>query len=536
MKSLQSPRTLAFAKSLLPLLLALAYSTPRLTAAPAIGGVTRSADQVGKYARLELTVDLKASFSNAYNPDEIDLSAEFTSPARKVWKVNGFFDGTEWKVRFAGNETGVWYYLLKATDATGSVRTPTALFSCVPSTNHGWVKIAPNHRYLACDDGTSFYGVGACYPWSITTNGLDQMQKLGFNTYVYWNGTYDRDGGNNLIESTAWGLGRYDAAKCKRIDNLIDWSEARGLGMILVIWPHDYLSEGMRGWPVGWPKNPYAKIVTSTNFYSDTNAWVLQQKMYRYVIARWACSPALLSWQTVDEISGTPGWVAHRADANAWAANMAKFFQTQDPFKHPSNASHGNFWDEGNQANDLSNTEIYGNYSTSNIVATIHKLWSGYDKPAIMGETGVDRNAAISHHKLWAGLASGISINPLLWSFNQGWSAPVGDQFPAFEKFIAGINFAGLKSPALARLAIQNAEAYGITSDRLTFGWVTGDFSGKKIEIAGLGNGGYRVEWWDCAAGTVLASNTASAMSGSLSLTIPTTTQPDLAFKIIADP
>ena len=230
-------------------LLLLALTVPRLWAAPSINSVNRSADKVGRYAKLELTVDLAATFTNAYNPDDVSLWAEFTSPSRKQWKINGFYDGMQWKIRFAANETGSWKYVVKAKDATGSTEAPRARFKCIPSTNHGWITIAPNHRYLAHDDGTSFYGVGACYPWGNTTNGFDQMQALGFNIYVYWNGTYDRAGGSNLIESFASGLGHYDQGKCQRLVDLIDWSVARGLGMFLVIWPHDYLAEHLRGWP-----------------------------------------------------------------------------------------------------------------------------------------------------------------------------------------------------------------------------------------------------------------------------------------------
>ena len=521
--------------SILTICLLLALAAPGLRAAPNITSVSRSADQVGKYAKLELTVGLTAAFTNAYDPDEIDLWGEFTSPSRKSWRVNGFYDGTQWKIRFAANETGNWTYIVKAKDASGSGQATPAGFACVASTNHGWITIAPNHRYLAYDDGTSFYGVGACYPWSDTTSGFDQMQNLGFNVYVYWNGTYDRDGGNNLIESMASGLGHYDQGKCGRIDNLINWSEARGLGMILVIWPHDYLCENMGGWPAAWSKNPYNTITTSAAFYGDTNAWAYQAKMYRYIIARWGYSPALASWQTVDEISGTSGWRSNQAVASAWNAKIAGYFQSNDPFKHPSNASHGNFWDQGNQANDLPNTEIYGNYSTSNIVSTVHKLWDGYEKPCIMGETGADRNGEIAHRKIWAGLASGISITPLLWSFNQGWADVISSQYAPFEKFIAGINFAGLTSLALAKVTVANADAYGITSRQLTFGWISGDISGKNLNVTGLGNDAYRLEWWDCAAGAVLANSTVSVTDGSLSAAIPPTSQADLAFKIISN-
>ena len=520
--------------SILTICLVLALAAPGLRAAPNITSVSRSADQVGKYAKLELTVAITATFTNAYDPDEIDLWGEFMSPSHKAWRVNGFYDGAQWRIRFAANETGNWSYVVKAKDTNGSGQGTPASFECVASTNHGWIRIAPNHRYLAYDDGTSFYGVGACYPWSDSTSGFDQMQSLGFNIYVYWNGTYDRDGGNNLIESMASGLGHYDQNKCTRIDNLINWSEARGLGMILVIWPHDYLCENMGGWPAAWSKNPYNTITTSPAFYGDTNAWACQAKMYRYIIARWGYSPALASWQTVDEISGTSGWRSNQAVANAWNAKIAGFFQSNDPFKHPTTASHGNFWDQGNQANDLPNTEIYGNYSTANIVSTIHKLWDGYAKPCIMGETGADRNGDNTHRKIWAGLASGISITPLLWSFNQGWGDAISAQYAPFEKFIAGINFAGLTSLAQARVTVPDAVADGITSDQLTFGWITGGISGKNLNATGLGNGTYRLEWWDCAAGTVLTNSTVTVTDGSLSAGIPITSQADLAFKIIS--
>jgi hypothetical protein len=539
-------RPTSFKLPLLLISLLAALAGPRLGAAPVINSVSSNTNRVGRYAKLELTVDLTAVYTNAYNPDDVDLWGEFTAPAQhsfwrfwrkspapKVWRVNGFYDGAQWKLRFAPDETGRWRYVVRARDAGGTGVGAPEVFTCVPSTNHGWIRSAPNHRYLVHDDGTSFYGVGACYPWGNTSAGLDQMRALGFNVYVYWNGTYDRPGGTNLIESLASGLGRYDQQKCRRLDQLINMSEARGLGMILVIWPHDYLSEKMRGWPSGWAKNPFQTLTPAGAFYGDTNAWAYQQKMYRYIIARWGYSPALAAWQTVDEISGTSGWRADRDAANAWAARMAGYFQTQDPFQHPTTASHGDFWDPGNRANDWPNTEIYGNYSLTNIVSTIHKLWDTYEKPCIMGEVGLDRNAELAHRKIWAGLASGISITPLLWSFNQGWAPGVSTQYAPFEKFIAGIDFARLSNPAPAQVQVPGASAYGITSRQLTFGWLTGEFTGKNLQVTGLSDGAHRLEWWDCTTGDVLATHSVNIINGSLSAPIPPTPRPDLAFKIL---
>ena len=523
--------------------LILFLATAGLHAAPVLNSVSASTTQVGRYEKLELTVGLTAAFTNAYDPDEVDLWAQFTapttnsfwhkSPPPKVWRVNGFFDGTQWKIRFAPNQSGLWTNVVQAREASGVGRSTAGRFTCVASTNHGWVRIAPNHRYLARDDGTSYYGVGACYPWGNTTNGFDRMQSLGFNTYVYWNGTYDRDGGNHLISSLESGVSRYDQGKCQRIDDLIAESEARGLGMILVIWPHDYLCENLGGWPARWSQNPYHTITTSGAFYGDTNAWAWQEKMYRYIIARWSYSPALAGWQTIDEISGTSGWQADRAAANAWAAKIAEFFQTNDPFTHPTTASHGDFWDVGNWANNLSNTEIYGNYSVTNITATAQKLWNHYEQPCLMGEMGLDRNPRLTHRKIWAGLASGLAVTPLLWSFNQGWTTNVSAQYPAFNQFIAGVDFARLTSLAQAEVEVPDAQVYAIKSDQLTFGWITSNFTGQNLKVSGLRNGAYRLEWWDCTTGSVFSTILATVTDGALSAAIAPTPQEDLAFKLI---
>jgi hypothetical protein len=553
-----------------------ALAAGALQAAPSITSVAKNQDAPGQYEKLELTVGLTAAYENPYDPDQIDLSAEFTSPAGRVWKVNGFYGADQmeasavpgggrggvqltnfaWRIRFAANETGRWTYVVSAKDSTGTARSAEGTFACAASPLHGWVRVAPNKRYLCRDDGTSFYGVGVCHAWSVSTNTLTQMQNLGFNTYVYWNGTYDSAGGNNLIASLASGVDHYDQAKCSRLDNLINWSAERGLGMILVIWPHDYLCDNhgdMGTWPSKWTQNPYNQMVSSTNFYSDPKAWDCQAKMYRYIIARWGYSTGLEGWQVIDEIEGTTSWKYNQPAGQLWIGKIASFFQTNDPFKHPTTASLGGFWDNGDKVNDLSNTEHYGSPAAATVVNVVHRLWNGYEKPCIIGESGMDRSAPAAHQRLWSSLAGGISVTPLLWQFNQGWNPAAAAQYPAFNKFIADIGFGRLTHPALAQVTVPDLNAWGITSDQLTFGWLTGEtiagggrrgtppppatpptpISGKSLTISGLHDGAYRLEWWDCTTGTVISTASVTAANGSVSSEVPATTQTDLAFKVI---
>jgi hypothetical protein len=503
------------------------------TAAPTISSVTPGSGSVGKYEKQELAVGLTASYTNAYDPTQIDLSATFTSPTGKTQKVNGFYDGSKWKVRFAGNEVGTYSYTVTAKDATGTTTSPSGTFAVAASNHHGWVRIAPNKKFFAYDDGTSFFGVGACEAWGPSTTTLNNMQKLGYNSWIYWNGTYDGSGGNVLLESP---LGSINQGKATRIDSLISWSEQRDLTMILVVWAHDYLcnSSGScpSGWPSAWSSNPYNGIVSAANFYTDATAWTHQENLYRYIIARWGYSRALQGYQTIDEIGGTDGWVASQTNANAWAAKIAAYFQQNDPFRHLTNGSQGSYWPQGNAANDVANTEDYGNYTATGVASIGKQLWTNNPtKPGIMGETGLGS----PQPTLWGALSSGVAATPFLWQFQSsgdGWSTADETVYPPIVNFTKSIDFAALQSPAQASPTVSGATAIGMTSAHVSWGYITGSFSGKSLSLSGLTNDSYTLEWWNCTAGTLISSNSVSVTGGTLSAAIPSTSGSDIAYKL----
>ena len=179
------------------------------------------------------------------------------------------------------------------------------------------------------------------------------------------------------------------------------------------------------------------------------------------------------------------------------------------------------------------------------MVGVVRRLWNGYEKPCIIGESAMDRTGPAAHQRLWSSLAGGIAVTPLLWQFNQGWNDSAAAQYPAFNKFIADIEFGKLTNPALAQVSVPDVGAWGITSDQITFGWITGEIavsggrrgtppppavpptpiSGKSLTVSGLRNGSYRMEWWDCATGTVIATEAVTAANGSVTSVIPATTR-----------
>jgi hypothetical protein len=123
---------------------------------------------VPRYEKLELRIELQATFQNPYDPDQLDLWTEFTAPSGKVWKIWGFYNPTSstalWMVRFAPTETGPWQYVVKVKDSEGTAESRPASFTVSDSRRPELVGIAPNSatcstvtalRFMASACGTT---------------------------------------------------------------------------------------------------------------------------------------------------------------------------------------------------------------------------------------------------------------------------------------------------------------------------------------------------------------------------------------------
>ena len=59
---------------------------------PSILSVRSNPRQIGLYEKLELRIDLEATYRNPFDPEEIDLTVEFTAPSGKKWNICGFYN------------------------------------------------------------------------------------------------------------------------------------------------------------------------------------------------------------------------------------------------------------------------------------------------------------------------------------------------------------------------------------------------------------------------------------------------------------
>ncbi|MEM7818502.1 MAG: DUF5060 domain-containing protein [Candidatus Aenigmatarchaeota archaeon] len=514
-------------------------------ALPTINSLVFNTQNVKKYEKFEITVDLVADYTNPYDPDEVDLSCVFTSPSNKNWNIYGFYDGNNWRIRFSPNEVGSWQYKIILKDKTGETQTQTYTFECIPSEHHGWLKVAANSRYLMYDDGTTFYGVGYCRAWNPMAIPFEEVKNYGINIIVIWIGPPWM----GMIENTTKGIGVYDQSICFPIDNYVQEAEKNGIHIILVLWPHDALRIPGQPWPNGnWSKNAYSLITTPEGFYSDTgNVWNYQKKLYRYIIARWGYSRAIGIWNIISEINGTTGYTTNPQAAENWCSRVHQFFKENDPYKKPTcgSKSGDQFWNNGYNIFDLSEIHTYKDRTNATsvadtIISYTRQMWTGFTKPNFVGEFGTDNQNLQPqhlHNAIWAGLAAGACITPLDWNDGGSWGDMTEDMLQHMKilyDFVKDIDFVNNNFQPASVAITPSGDAIAMRSSKYVFGWIrkTTALTERILTIQGLLDGVYEAKFFDTWTGEYFLTIQSSSTYGFLSISLPSLSKSDFAFKV----
>ncbi len=533
-----------------------------LVAQPEIVNIRQRQDSVGIYEKFEIDLTLKSKFVNPFDPDEIDIIATFKSPSGKEWKIPGFYNysaGMYWKVRFSPQELGEYQYSVSVKDKTGQVTGETKSFKAIKSLRKGPLQMASNKRYLQHTDGSTFFGVGFWYndnyagynSGRVTPENLDELKTLGVNfisTYI------------TPLETIGSGLGRYDQNICGRLDQLIELLEERDMLLSLNLWFHSYLSETVwGGGNIRWYTNPYQQICEAKDFYRSEQSWKYQEKLYRYFIARWGYSSSLAMWFVVDEVNGTDGWVSGDSlGAAKWAGQVHSYFKKNDPYNHLTTGTRSGgikeYWREGYEIFDIAGREIYEaqgfpitksagldsadvhplEHSYTNYANQISKLWNGYEKPVIIGETGWDHTfyepgmpgyLALYHNTLWVTLATGSAMSPFWWAYSGRLNDHiVSGQLTTYRKFTDHIPFAKLTGLTPIQLTIPDGHGYAIKSNEMIFGWVVNpktDVAGDSIQITSLKPGKFKVRLYHTWRGEFIQEKELENSSGTVTIKFP---------------
>jgi hypothetical protein len=474
--------------------------------------------------RFTVEVPLTAAFDNPFDPDDIELEAEFTRPDGTVDRVPGYFDlpaqrtddGTftglgkpVWRLRYTPLVPGSYRYQITVRDRSGTRTSPAAEFVCAGEPFRGFVRVGQErpHSYEFAD-GTAYQPLGfnlfavarlgSPYPEDRLSKLLGYVAKLA-------------DAGGNFIRlrMDSWwleienapdaalgflGPGFYNQRVCDEIDRIFDLCEERDIEIMLCLYNANGMvnrsveADGSTAW-----RRPYAFFLADNGgpcadrngFWTDPQARKWARMKLRYSVARWGASPSLFCWEFWNELVLDQ---KHAAEQVAWHDDMAKFLRATDPWNHPiSNSLMSHDLENQNAMWQLPEMDIVQVHSyrgdelpvyLAHLVHQAHGLWP---KPFFLGEYGIihedhsqgrypyDPDGVHFHNGLWAPAMAGGS--PGAFWFVDGYldGNNLYGRYTAFANWAAGIPW--------NRAALRDVNADGFRYDTpppLADGTVTG--------------------------------------------------------------
>lgn len=429
-----------------------------------IRAVTAEHAQVPCYGKFELTIDLSATYENPFDPDDVLVSAEFTSPKGNTVRIDGFYfqeytrklvDGhgeviepigaPVWKIRFTPTETGTWHYQVSARDRSGTVCRPTAAFKVTRSSLPGFIRRSTaNPQVFAYENGKPYFPVGLDMAWSGGRGSfeydewLPKLHQAGGNWIRLWSVPWHCGMEWSAESKDPWrngnyhNLGVYSLDNAWKLDTILDMTERNGINVMLCLGTYSEFTAGGY-WNEGiWKANPYnvangGPCRTPEEFWTNNTARKLYQRRLHYLVARYGYRTNLHAWELWNEVNAPVAWVGEMA---RYLKSTGEFAGTPgDPYRHLLTTTYGDdaVW-------KLPEVDFAQNhhYDTGNIPDQMPIIYQGarekapFGKPYLLAELGIDcRKSDIEydpdgqgvnlHNALWTSLVSGSAGTTMLW-------------------------------------------------------------------------------------------------------------------------
>ena len=362
------------------------------------------------------------------------------------------------------------------------------------------------------------------------------------------------------------GLGRYSEENAERLDRVLDLAWSLGIRVNLVINNHGQASVSAdREWDVNpWNSANGGPLAQAAGFFTETAALNGQERMRRYIIARWADHPAVLGWKLWSEQNLTAGGASLRA----WHVHAVERWRALDHYGHGVTTH----WAGDYRSPDRGVVEqpgldyvcIDAYHPRTTLLAQL--LWDGsnagdsmvhYGKPILVTEYGGTAGAgpqpqiiAEHHSGHFAALVAGNSGSPMLWWFEWVDQREQWSPYTAIARFAAGEDLRGQDAASLVLSASGGAGelwARAWARPGRLLGYVLDRDWGQLGEVerqqrdavlhlgARLAPGRWTLEWWDAESGERTAVSHLDHHGGDCDLALPAFSH-HLAFKLIAEP
>lgn len=461
----------------------------------------------------------------------------------------------EWRVRFSSGEVGRHSFVLELKDSAGVHRSAGFGFSVTAGTRRGVIRVSPrNHAFFEDGPGHVFFPIGenlCMYERKEGTYYFDRLlRKLaaaGGNYVRLWQEYYVPGDPSKIaaageggftgfpLETQALGLGRYDLPSAWRLDYVAELCEKLGvrwqLSSEMVVWWERKLAR--------WKRNPYSAAnggpcVNPEDYFTDPKARELVRRRLRYNVARWGWTTNLLAWELWNEVDNMDNF---NSDACArWHREMGSYLKQIDPWQHLITTS----WRDRKtfavpEIDIVQGHSYFGpEYDAAEYaIEDTNHLMTGFGKPFFFGEQGIEGPVSVDpegkhfHDCLWASSLSGAAGAGMYWWWHN-YVEPYNlyHHYAPLARFVQDVDFPAYewKPVTLSRPNLPvSLRVYGLVAadrallwvhDPLAFRIVDGKGvrgpaqTGASVDVVGLGDGSYEIEWWNTSTGEIVRKDT----------------------------
>jgi hypothetical protein len=487
------------------------------------------------YEKLELTLDLSATYENPFDADEIDVHARFTSPVGKQIQVNGFLyqpftrrleNNAEqiepagepvWKLRFTPDLAGDWKYQVSARDRSGSARLPETQFKAVKSDHPGFIRrSARNPLAFAWDNGRPFFAVGENMCWAAGRGSFDydqwlpELGKAGGNFIRIWMSSWNcalewsRPGKGESRSGEYEGVGRYSLGNAWKLEAILDAAERQGVNVMLCLGTYGEFTSGGFFNEGQWNANPYKQSNGGPcdkpgDFWTNATARKLYQRRLRYLAARYGHRTNLQAWEFWNEAKAPAAWIAEMARCFRGTGEFQG--RPADPYGHLVTTTYGTSEVWKIPELDFTQTHSYGKGDIPDhapVVQDDARKHAIYRKPHIMAEFGIDWRGPDSkydpdglavnlHNGLWASVCSGEAGTAMIWWWdNYVHPKALYNQYAPVRRFVDAVPWTRGEWKPLALACVSSSK--NLTDS-------TGAAVAPKTHAYGLINGRRAIAW-----------------------------------------
>jgi hypothetical protein len=392
-------------------------------------------------------------------------------------RVPAFYDGDGlWRVRYSPVRAGR-YRIDRVTVGPEHVAAVHGLqqteFDVAEDAVGDFVRVdAENPRRFTLDSGEPYFPIGHNVGWATLDefqSYFDKMGAAGENWSRVWMAHWSalnldwvppRHGLQPVAEN------ELSLEVAQTWDGIVAAAARNGIRFQMALQHHGQYTTRVNP---AWDDNPWNKtkggfLDDAAEFFTSERAKELTKLKYRYAVARWGYSAAVMAWELFNEVQWTDAYRNGDIEAIArWHTEMAEYIRSVDPHEHLVTTS--------SMPSDSPIYEAMDYYQPHRYRRDLIASVSAFDaparelaKPIFYGEMG-DMQAPnprpdedkYLHAMVWAGLMSGGSGAAQCWSWKQIEETDFYAQLQSVAEFIrqSGMAARGLAPTAVSVLSAE---------------------------------------------------------------------------------